>query len=334
MLGTLEMHSVKYMVCVRCMTYNQSLYIVDALNGFTMQKTNFPFVCTIIDDASTDGEPEIIRQYLNENFDIGDKTVVRNKETDDYVLTLSRHRTNSNCYFAVFFLKYNHHSIRKSKKKYMSEWYDGVEYIAFCEGDDYWTDPNKLQKQVDYLEQHKDYSMCFHRANIKKELEKDCPLLCNDIEDREYNPNELLAQWKVPTAAIVMRKICLSIKNKGPERILNGDIIHILNCAKIGKIHGFSDEMSVYRVQGNGVTYNKGLREYRIHRYPEHFLFIKDNYSFIDKKIIDKKISKAYFLRGMIEKSFKLYFKDYMQAIYYRPMVLLDALKWVINNKI
>ena len=67
----------KYLVCVHCMTYNHASYITDALNGFTMQQTTFPFVCTIVDDASTDGEQEAIRNYLEASFDLDDLMVVR-----------------------------------------------------------------------------------------------------------------------------------------------------------------------------------------------------------------------------------------------------------------
>ena len=58
----------KYMVRVSCMTYNHASYIEDAMNGFCMQETSFPFVCTIVDDASTDGEQDVIQKYLNEHF--------------------------------------------------------------------------------------------------------------------------------------------------------------------------------------------------------------------------------------------------------------------------
>ena len=154
-----------FKICVRCTTYNQSSYIEDALNGFTMQETNFPYVCTILDDASTDGEQEVIKKYLQEHFDLDNRSVVRNEETDDYVLTFAQHKTNRNCYFAVLFLKYNHYSIKKAKDQYIKEWLD-VKYIALCEGDDYWIDPYKLQKQVDYLESHPNCTMvCCKAAN-------------------------------------------------------------------------------------------------------------------------------------------------------------------------
>lgn len=66
----------KFKVRVYCSTFNHSPYIEDAMNGFCMQETNFPFVAIIIDDASTDGEPEVIKQYLQEHFDLEDKDTV------------------------------------------------------------------------------------------------------------------------------------------------------------------------------------------------------------------------------------------------------------------
>ena len=78
------MDNYKYMVQTRCMTYNHAPYILEAMNGFCMQKTTFPFVNVIVDDDSTDGEPEVIEKYLQEHFDLDDSAVVRREETDDY----------------------------------------------------------------------------------------------------------------------------------------------------------------------------------------------------------------------------------------------------------
>ena len=65
-----------YTVCIDCITFNHAPYIVDAMNGFCMQKTNFPFAAVILDDTSTDGEPEVIKQYLHKNFDLDNKDIV------------------------------------------------------------------------------------------------------------------------------------------------------------------------------------------------------------------------------------------------------------------
>ena len=136
-----------YKVCVWCNTYNQASYIKDTMEGFCIQQTQFPFVCLIMDDASTDGEPEVIKQYLHDYFE-----TKWTKETDDYHLTLARHQENKNCYFAVYLLKYNHYSIKKKRLKYYREVATEIDYVAQCEGDDYWTDEHKLQKQADALD--------------------------------------------------------------------------------------------------------------------------------------------------------------------------------------
>ena len=143
-----QVQTISYFkVSVYCNTFNQTSYIKDTMDGFCMQQTNFPFVCMIMDDASTDGEPEVIKQYLNDYFD-----TEWTKETDDYHLTLARHQENKNCYFAVYLLKYNHYSIKKRRLRYYKELTDEIDYVALCEGDDYWTDKHKLQKQADALD--------------------------------------------------------------------------------------------------------------------------------------------------------------------------------------
>lgn len=152
------------------MTYNHAPYIEDAMNGFCKQETDFPFICIIIDDASSDGTQEIISLFLQKHFNLEEDSVVRSEETDDYILKFARHKTNLNCFFAVLYLKYNHYSIKKSKSSYFDEWRESVKYIALCEGDDFWTDPYKLQKQVNVLEQHPDCSICFAKvASVTRE---------------------------------------------------------------------------------------------------------------------------------------------------------------------
>lgn len=152
----------KYVVCVRCFTYNHCPYIIDALNGFCIQRTTAPFVCTIVDDASTDGEQEVIKKYLAEHFQAPYQTI----ETDNFQLICANHNNNSNCTFVVFFLKYNHYRIKESKYQYLSEWLNNSKYTSICEGDDYWVFPNKLQVQVDFLDTNPNISYICSRYNI------------------------------------------------------------------------------------------------------------------------------------------------------------------------
>lgn len=193
----------KYMVVTSCMTYNHAPYIVDAMNGFAMQETTFPVYYLITDDASTDGEPEVIRQYLADHF----QTPYRIEETDDYYLICANHNTNSNCIFIVFLLKYNHYSIKKSKLPYQAEWRDNAKYIAFCEGDDYWIHPQKLQMQVDSMERDDSYVLCYTNYNI---LLQNREVISSNIknlpESGDYSLDQIVKGNKVATLTVLYRK--------------------------------------------------------------------------------------------------------------------------------
>ena len=242
----------KYMVCVSCMTFNHVNYIEDAMNGFTIQETTFPFVCTIIDDASTDGEQEVIKKYLQAHFDLDDNSTVRNEENDDYVLTFAQHKTNKNCYFAVLYLKYNHYSIKKPRIPYVAEWND-AKYIALCEGDDYWTYPQKLQKQVDYMEEHDDCVMCTHAAywSIEGEMRKRG---CKYLEERDLTTDEVIRNGGeyLATCSLVFRRVLYDDK---PEWRIRSDVgdypLQILGSLR-GALHFFPEIMCVYRFQVEG----------------------------------------------------------------------------------
>lgn len=153
-----------YLVHTFCATYNHENYILDALKGFVMQETSFPVVYAIVDDASTDQTTKVIRDFLNENFDLQDSGVAYEKEMDYGHITFARNMTNRNCYFVVLFLKENHYH-KKSKLPYLVEWRN-TKYYAICEGDDYWTDPLKLQKQVDFLESNAEFDLCCASSKV------------------------------------------------------------------------------------------------------------------------------------------------------------------------
>lgn len=224
------------------------------MNGFTMQHTNFPFVCAIVDDASTDGEPEVIKNYLNEYFDLEDKDIVQHEETEDYVLTLARHKANLNCYFAVFYLKYNHYSIKKSKLPYLKKWSEHVKYHAFCEGDDYWIMPNKLQRQVSFLEENPDFSICFTGANMIVEglSSRYSFNLFNSLENREYKGGEVLRKWIIPTASIVYKNVGEDMPKD--NRFIATDIVIELFLLQYGRCYCINDKTMVYRRNSGGAS--------------------------------------------------------------------------------
>ena len=148
------------MVSTKCFTFNHALYIEDALRGFAIQQTSFPINTVVVDDASTDGEPDILCHWAAENLELTvDGTAER--ETDDARIIEAKLKGNQNHTFVIILLRENHHSRKRPKQRYMAEWVNAAKYHALCEGDDYWIDPQKLQKQVEFMEKHPGHSLCF-----------------------------------------------------------------------------------------------------------------------------------------------------------------------------
>ncbi len=277
----------KYMVQVRCMTFNQANFIEDAMNGFTMQETTFPYVCIIIDDASTDGEQEVIKKYLEQYFDFENSSIVRNEETDDYILTFAQHKTNRNCFFAVLFLKYNHYSIKKSKGSYLQDWTD-TKYIAYCEGDDYWTDSTKLQKQVDFLETHLDYSLCCHRFKIYHEKRN---IWTDDYVKNAFAANPNVTGLEVTnsenfktrftwTLTLCCRKAVVDEIEWPPYKYGQRDFNFHYHLLKAGKGWCFADYMGVYRMTNGGIWARKSridMDRFRLNGYEDFYSFHKDD---------------------------------------------------------
>lgn len=285
-----------YKVYAYCATFNHSNYIKDTLNGFCMQQTEFPFVCAIKDDASTDGEQEVIKQYLKENFNLNDKSVSFQKETEYGYVTYAQHKTNKNCFFAVVLLKENHYSQKKDPSPYFKEWRNVSEYIALCEGDDYWIDPLKLQKQVDWLDGHLEYSMCFSNAIERWENNNKIDTLFSSIEDRDYSGLEMYAEWIVPTASVMYRPKILKndFYNKlvSDKRIYMGDTPLFMTCSKFGKVHGMSDVMALYRRNEGGVTMIQNYNQkYRLGQY---YIALYDHFGESFKRMMKTKVTQLY----------------------------------------
>lgn len=218
------------MVTIRCCTYNHEPYIRQCLEGFVMQKTNFRFEAIVHDDASTDGTAAIIREYAEKYPDI----IKPIFETEN---------------------QYSKHD--GSLRRIMEEHMHG-KYVALCEGDDYWIDPLKLQKQVDFMECHPNYTMCFHNAIEHHEDGKQRDRVFSKVEDRDYKSIEIYEKWIVPTASVVYVKTILTTElyqcYTHNANIIYGDLPLFLTCCNYGEVHGFSDVMSVYRRHSGGLT--------------------------------------------------------------------------------
>lgn len=241
-----------YMVAILCMTYNQSAYIIDALNGFSMQQTSFPFLAVVVDDASTDGEQDRIKAYLDEHFDHLEKNGFMQWETEDAYCKFAHHIENKSCHFLVVCLKKNLYGNPK-KDEIIKEYID-AKYTALCEGDDYWTDPLKLQKQVDFLESHLDYTMCFHATDVVNESIRDILIHSDTIESRDYLPDDVFPEWVAHTSSFLYRTgVPEKFLMKHSEWLKAGDTVLVLKCMHLGKVRGMCDHMSVYRMNDYSV---------------------------------------------------------------------------------
>lgn len=277
------------MVSVQCLAYNHEKYIRECLEGVVNQKTDFKYEVIVHDDASTDNTVSIIKEYAEKYSEI----------------------------IKPIFEKENLYKRDQARmRQIITEKLTG-KYIAFCECDDYWTACDKLQKQVDFLETHPDYSMCFHSAKKQYETNTISWLKCEDVEDRDYSPTEVFVNWIVPTASILCRREAIENRMKmiGSNRILNGDITIVLSSAMIGKIRGMHEQMSVYRVQSSGITYDLNARRKRAMRAPHHFECLRDNFPIVDRRPLDDTISKTYFERALVQDSFRDRLRDFYQSL-------------------
>lgn len=298
-------------VIVWCLTYNQKDFIRDALDGFVMQKTSFPFEVVVHDDASTDGTTDIVVDYAQKFPDIITPMVEQENQWQKGGL--------------------------KHIIDIMNDKHRRAQYIAFCEGDDYWTDPQKLQRQVDFLDSHPDYSMCFHSAKKKYETDAKAWIDCEHIQDKDYDPTDVFVNWTVPTASVLCRKEAMDFyaNLKHPERIQNYDIFIILSCAMIGKIRGMHEQMSVYRIQGEGLTYNKEALIRCTMNNPEHFMTLKENFPIVDSKPVDDTISKVFFERALIQETLRQKVCDWLTSLKYYPTCCLRlSVKHIIKSMV
>lgn len=212
-------------VTIICITYNHQDYIEDALKGFLMQKTNFKYEIIVHDDASTDKTAEIIKKY--------------EKKYPEMIRPI--------------YQKENQYSKRVSiMKEYIFPKVKG-KYIATCEGDDYWIDPLKLQKQVDYMEQHPECSACYGSTKI---VDAKTNEILGDIkikEDSTYlNMEECVLKYLPQTSTFLAKTSVMLQKPDFMYKTPVGDVMNLNWVAINGKVYYFSDYFSYYRSEVPG----------------------------------------------------------------------------------
>lgn len=219
------------LVSIVCIAYNHEPYLRKALDGFLMQKTTFLFEIILAEDCSTDGTRAICEEYA-----------AKYPDTIRYIW--SEHNVGA--------VENEARAIRAAKGK----------YIALCEGDDYWTDPLKLHKQVDFMEAHPEYSVTFHRykiyyedADVWKDDNAEKLFIGSEMNGVDITIEQSLNVWLTQYLTAVFRKDCYDFSWADKYQWYR-DSHMFYHLMTRGKAYLFAFEGGVYRKTGNGIYTN------------------------------------------------------------------------------
>ena len=224
------------LVTIRCLVYNHEPYLRQCLEGFVMQKTNFPFEAIVHDDASTDGSAAIIKEYAEKYPDIIKPIFETENQYSKHDGTIGR------------IMRENTHG----------------KYVAICEGDDYWIDPLKLQKQVDFLESHPEYVLSYTNFIVDNCDPK-------NVQKRRFkgidgNICKFLITKGNPIGTVtvcIRRDICLEYSKESLSWNLTmkmGDFPLWIYASMKGPVHYLSEVTAAYRVLPHSASHNSNPR--------------------------------------------------------------------------
>lgn len=285
------------LVSIRCITYNHEPYIRQCLEGLVMQKTNFRFEAIVHDDASMDRTAEIIREYATKYPNI----IKPIYETE------------------------NQYSKKDGSITRILNKHTRGKYIAMCEGDDYWTDPLKLQKQVDFLEAHEDYVLV-HTDSISKNEATGQYIArkSRKVSDGFVFEPLLLHKFTISTLTVMFRKSAINIAEEQEylnKKFLMGDYPKWLSLSLSGKFKYFPEVTACYRILEKSASHSTDIN--RQLRFLQSVYDIKQY--FAEKHDVSDKV-KQQIHDSSIHNKFKLYYRNgyYKEAV----DVYSSAKKW------
>lgn len=275
-------------VTVLCFAYNQEQFIRNVLNGFIMQKTDFPFEVLVHDDASTDKTPDIIREYAE-------------KYPNIIIPILSK--TN---HFQAGLSITNVEFCPRIRGK----------YVAHCDGDDWWTDDHKLQKQVDFLDANPDFSICATQATIVWSDNSHIPVICPSdkfLKTRHVQTFDDLVKENFIVNSTVMYRWNYTPSDLPHENIMPSDwFFHLLH-ARYGKIKTLAEPMVVYSRWNGGVWQDGNNDEFFVKNYLKLIQFYKQ----VEKKFnVDKSTATVQTLLQIISACIKTKNADKIIELY------------------
>lgn len=229
------------LVSVVTITYQHALYIRQCLDSILMQETDFPFELIIGEDGSTDGTREICIDYANRYPD-KIRLFLRDRTLSQYVDKNGR------------IIRFNGHFTRAVARG---------QYVAICEGDDFWLSSKKIQKQIDYMGLHSNCSLCAHNAYRVVEDGTILSVFSNIENNTRLSTQQIMKKWLIPTSSIVYRRASLDAPS-WELRISNGDLVIQIELSTRGSIYYFADIMGGYRIHKGSLTHlaNTYIKDY------------------------------------------------------------------------
>ncbi|WPR71615.1 glycosyltransferase [Flavobacterium sp. NG2] len=304
-----QVNSIKPLVSVSVATYEQEDFIRECLEGILMQKTNFDFEIVIGEDESNDKTREICKEYA-EKYPDKIRLFLRDRKLT--ALYDSKGQFYKSLNGTVTFL-----SCRGK-------------YIALCEGDDYWTDPLKLQKQVEFLESNPEFGICFHNVIQLNTFDTSKSVVIPNVNyDLDYTLENYILSNKTATCSIVLKKECVNTIPRWFYKVPFGDLALILlvmnNSNEKGRV--LKDLMGVYRIHKGGIhgSFHKDDKSL-IKAYIQHVSFTK----IISKEFLVEKKYQKIILKKMLNTYHvltTLYKKENNKLQFYKTFLLVKYYK-------
>lgn len=227
------MKSEEIIVSVCMITYNHEKFIREAIEGVLMQKTTFPIELIIGEDCSTDLTRKIVEEYA-----------------EKYPKLIRILLPEENLGMSENFIE----TMQAARGK----------YIALCEGDDYWTDPYKLQKQVDFLDNNKKYDLCSHKFDIldnefkEEHISRFSPIISDDLNGVEFSFKDNLKEWHSQTLTLVFRSdVFNQFDLSGFKNFCDFHLCYLMTMKKFAYCMNFVG--AVYRLNDGGVFSKQSL---------------------------------------------------------------------------
>ena len=295
------------MVTIRCLVYNHEPYLRQCLDGFVMQKANFRFEAIVHDDASTDGSAAIIREYAEKYPDII-KPIL---ETE------------------------NQYSKKDGSLTRIMNAHTHGKYVALCEGDDYWTDPLKLQKQVDILENNEEYG-CVYTAYETVDTKGNTIEFLPSMRhmNRSYTGDifyELLVANFPQTLTVLFRRDLINCFSPP----YNFDYSLFLSIAIQQKFYYLPEKTGAYRINPKGMVQSGDLCKRYDFNAVKLFFFIEylRNKSFWRKNEDHQKILNLFYqIKFWNLWMLRRYFSYFVEIVRYRPSSVFKILFYSFRN--